>query len=415
MKNLILFALLFPVFRSTAQGTGLEFWEGPFDGLLAAARAQNKPILLYFHFDGCGACVQMEKKVFSQPAVQNYYRQNFLCYGINTLKGEGPALRERYGVSLQPAFIFTRPDGVAQHKIVGIFSPDDFIAAGDKVLSGSNTLAILQSKYNSGDRSAGLLYQFVYARRDAAEEDSLVVNQYLETQAPADLAKPENIKLIYEFFLIRHKPVFAFESPAFQFMADNRALFETYFKKDQVHTRLIWAARNEIPRAAEQRDTAKMRRIIGIITAYIDPQGQYFYQEMDGRQTGVIFESNPVEGAWMAYYRKSGEKNRYSELQEKIIAGSWDDWEKLNELAWFHYTSEDDPEELQKALKWVERSIELHPAYANTDTRAALLYKSGRYQEAEAEALKAIQLGQADGGDTSETAELLAKIRAARK
>lgn len=231
MKNLILFTLLFPVFRSTAQGTGFEFWEGPFDGLLAAAHAQNKPVLLYFHFDGCGACVQMEKNVFTQPAVQNYYRQNFLCYSVNTLKGEGPALRERYGVSLQPAFIFTRPDGVAQHKVVGVFSPDDFIAAGDKTLSGSNTLAQLQSKYAGGDRSAGLLYQLVYARRNAAEEDSLVVNQYLETQAPADLAKPENIKLIYEFFLIRHKPVFAFESPAFRFMADNRHLFEAYFKK----------------------------------------------------------------------------------------------------------------------------------------------------------------------------------------
>jgi thioredoxin-related protein len=415
MKNLILSILLLFTWQLAAQDATLPFWLGSFDDLLLEAKKQNKPLLLYFHFDGCGACRKMEKDVFVDPGVQRYYGNQFLCYSINSLKDDGPKLKERFGVSMQPAFVFANTDGVPEHKVVGLYTPDEFISVGKKAVDKWATLYQLRKKYAGGDRSAALLFEYIYALRDAAEDDPAIIRQYLKTQTEADLSSPENIKLIYEFFLIHHKPVFRFSDPAFQFMANNRALFEQFFEADQVNVRLIWATGESISQFAADNDEASMHQMVAFLDQCVRPDGQYFYNEMDGRQTGVIFHDDLVGSAWRQFYRKSGNMPRYLELLDQKIESIWDNWSKLNEEAWSFYMSEEEPALLQKAVGWAKRSVELKPAYMNTDTYAALLFKTGEYAQAEEIALQAIELGKAAGANFDETEGLLAKIQEAKE
>jgi len=89
----------------------------------------------------------------------------------------------------------------------------------------------------------------------------------------------------------------------------------------------------------------------------------------------------------------------------------WNNWNQLNTLAWNVYENQTDREVVNKALKWVKRSIELEKNYYNTDTYAALLYKSGKYKQALEVAKEAIHIAKQDKEDYSATNQLVEQIK----
>ncbi|TRZ43159.1 hypothetical protein [Robertkochia solimangrovi] len=90
-----------------------------------------------------------------------------------------------------------------------------------------------------------------------------------------------------------------------------------------------------------------------------------------------------------------------------FIANSWSD---LNSLAWNYYQNETDSEQLNKALSWAKRSIELDKNYHNTDTYAALLFKTGEYTQALKIAKEAIDIAKENENDYESTSELINRI-----
>ncbi|WP_092900203.1 tetratricopeptide repeat protein [Algoriphagus aquimarinus] len=88
----------------------------------------------------------------------------------------------------------------------------------------------------------------------------------------------------------------------------------------------------------------------------------------------------------------------------------WDSSQDLNSLAWSFYNSENDPGRLAEALKWIDRSIELDQEYSNTDTYAALLFKTGEYTKALKAAKDAIEIAKNTNEDYESTTDLINKI-----
>ncbi|PZX46856.1 TlpA family protein disulfide reductase [Algoriphagus chordae] len=88
----------------------------------------------------------------------------------------------------------------------------------------------------------------------------------------------------------------------------------------------------------------------------------------------------------------------------------WDSAEDLNSLAWSYYNTENDPARLNEAIKWVKRSIDLRENYSNTDTYAALLFKTGEYTNALKAAKQAIEIAKSKGQDYESTTDLINKI-----
>ncbi len=88
----------------------------------------------------------------------------------------------------------------------------------------------------------------------------------------------------------------------------------------------------------------------------------------------------------------------------------WDSSSKLNSLAWNAYKNHNDIKVLLKAIKAVERSIELEKNYYNVDTHAALLYKTGNYSKALKRAKEAIDIAKEEDLSYKSTSELIEKI-----
>ncbi|WP_324028212.1 hypothetical protein QSV08_09855 [Maribacter sp. BPC-D8] len=93
---------------------------------------------------------------------------------------------------------------------------------------------------------------------------------------------------------------------------------------------------------------------------------------------------------------------------------NWDSADELNKIAWNIYENESDSELLLEAITLIKRSIELDKNYYNTDTYAALLYKTGNYKQALDLANESLALGktnEASDLDTSYTTDLIKKIK----
>src|SRR5688572_6306990 len=94
-----------------SQDTSINFNKIRFVEVFKDAKESSKPVLLYFHIDGCGSCIQMERGSFTMEEVYNYINSNFISYNINARKGEGVEINKTYKVKIFPTILLLNEKG----------------------------------------------------------------------------------------------------------------------------------------------------------------------------------------------------------------------------------------------------------------------------------------------------------------
>ncbi|SFT39865.1 Thioredoxin-related protein [Lishizhenia tianjinensis] len=411
MKLITTLLCLFTLINSSkASDSTIIFRDIPYSSVFEVAKQENKPVLLYFHFNGCGGCINMEKNVFVDSAVANFYNKNFICFEVNTREGEGIETNKIYGIQMHPTFLFLDKTGEDVHKIVGSFSPVQFIQEAKNALEQKNTLNSYIEQYQQGNRDPKFLLDYCYRLQDAYEIDSLHIVEYINTQSKADLAQEHNIKFIYEFAIYHYDIFMPYDSEAFQFMLQNQDLFAKYFDPEQVETRIVWILSSAIYEAIENQDEKRFNMLMEKRSPY-DTGKTYLFKEMDGRTTGIMTSKSLALTSLMLYYKKAGDTVKYQETLERYISKIWDDAEALNQIAWNYYEQYNDAQQISLAITWVKRSIALDSNYANHDTYAALLYKLKDYKSSLEQAEIAIDIAKEKGLNYQETTNLIRKIQ----
>ncbi len=410
MKHLFLIAItLLTQTLVVASDTSIVFRDIPYARLFETAAAEKKMVFMYFHFDGCGACVKMEKTAFRDKEVAEFYNSRFVSLDVNTRKDEGIETNKVYNVRMHPTFLFLDDEGKILHKIVGVFSPDSFVMEAQRVLKGESTYPKLVDQYNSGNRDAQFLFDYCYVLNEAAELPVTVIDQYIQTQSVADFSQERNIKFIYEFAYHNYEVAIPFNSPAYNFMLQNQDKFLPYFEKEQIIARLIFIANDVAYEAIVHQDEVLFNQALAVIEQF--PTGkELWFKEMDGRTTGVIYEKNLPLSLRMAYEKKKGNTPQYRKLTKEYLEGVWDDADALNTMAWNSFEFEENLKELKEAVKWSRRSIKLDNRYAYNDTYAALLYKAGKHKKAFKQAQKALAIAREQNIDYQETMDLIKRF-----
>src|SRR5258706_5877609 len=96
-KKMSLITVLFSIsFTLTGLAQGIEFNNGNWEAIKAAAKAQNKVIWVDFYTDWCAPCKFMAQTIFPLKDVGDFYNKNFICVEINAEKREGIAFKEKY-------------------------------------------------------------------------------------------------------------------------------------------------------------------------------------------------------------------------------------------------------------------------------------------------------------------------------
>jgi thioredoxin-related protein len=412
MKHILTILTFFvSSYTASASDTTIVFQQVNYADLFELAKKENKSVMLYFHFDGCGACVKMERTAFKDKNVFEYYNSNFINFEINTLKGEGLEINKLYNVKLHPTFLFFDNKGNELHKMVGVFSPEEFYEQAKNALLSNKNLTNYKRLYRSGNREPEFLFDYTYMLRDAHDLDSTVVNEYLDVTNENDYKLEKNIKFIYEFSIHNFKIFIPYNNPRFNFLINNKELFYENTDSNQVKTRIVWILNSAIYKAIEENDEETFNKAIKVLKEY-DNGDQYLFKELDGRITGMITSKNLVLSSMLHYYEKSGDKSNYFKTLDIYISKIWNDADELNNFAWgvYEQTQEKETEKIQTAIKCSVRSIELNNTYANNDTYAWLLYKSGEKKKALKQAKKTIEIAKKNNQDFSETQKLVELI-----
>lgn len=104
---------------------------------LALAKAENKPVFVYFGRYGCAWCDHVNRKTFSDPDLKKLYSENYVLVYVDAEGGKrlrlpsGERLTEaeygaRLGAFATPLFVYLSSDGQQVAKIPGFKTVEDF-------------------------------------------------------------------------------------------------------------------------------------------------------------------------------------------------------------------------------------------------------------------------------------------------
>jgi thiol-disulfide isomerase/thioredoxin len=354
MKKIILslsfffFTIQLPAQESSLD-QGMVFFNGSWAEVLVAAKDQNKPVFVDAFADWCGPCKWMDAFVFPDPEAGKFYNENFIVYKFDMEKGEGPEFAQKYKVESYPSYYFFNPEGELMHKSGGSKPVEKFIEDGRNALDPGKALFVLKRKYDSGDRDQDLLYKYALALKNGNMKSSGVVNEYLQTIDKKDYLEQKNWEFIKSM-------ITDIKSPVFEYVLDNRDKFENKFGRYEVDMKITYTTMNYYANKKQWKEFSK-------------PAADF--------------------------------ADKYG----------YDDASILNNIAWAFYQNVDDDILLRRAVLWAKRAAELERNYYNMDTYAALLYKTGKNEEALKIANEALILAEQEKMNSTETLELIKKIK----
>ncbi|HLO98231.1 MAG TPA: thioredoxin family protein [Fimbriimonas sp.] len=122
------------------------------------AKAQKKPVMVYFTTSWCGWCKIMEQQTFSKPTVIKQ-AQAYIPLKLDAEK-EGKNLAAKYKVHAYPHFIFVNPDGTTKGSVLGFQDETGFLEKVKVILLPKSEMerltAALKANPNDGPANCGM-------------------------------------------------------------------------------------------------------------------------------------------------------------------------------------------------------------------------------------------------------------------
>ncbi|MGB1241026.1 MAG: thioredoxin family protein [Chitinophagales bacterium] len=388
--KLLTILLFFTCINTYAQKSdGINFFDGSWEEALAEAQKTNKPIFLDAYASWCKPCKMMNKEVFPQTNVGNYFNENYVSIKIDMEKGEGPEIAKKYGVKVFPTFFFINPQGEALHKSAGYQVPDKFIQLAKDAKDENKQYFALKTQYDAGDKSPAVLYNYAMAMygSDAYYESAPVAEEYLQSLGKKELKSEKTMDIVMKI------PI-AHDGFAAQQLLENRKKYEKTFTAEKIDNKLLGMMKSKVSKAAKANDVTALKEATDFVSANIPAKADKWNAKLS-----------------MSFFERTNNWEGYADVASKYVeAHAMDDSETLNMIAWTYFESVEEKAQLQEAVKWVNRAIELEHNYYNTDTKAALLYKLEQYEDALTASKVAIEAAKKEDTDPKETLSLVTKI-----
>ena len=387
---IILFTLMYSV--SFGQNKSVQFQNLSFQELLEKSKKENKLIFIDCFASWCKYCKWMDKNVFINDTVADFYNQHFICAKFDMEK-EGKDIALQYQIHAYPSLLYLNEKGETVYRVASERESSLFIEDGENALNPlMNTEAIYTKLQKENYQNPDSIYKYLSILK-LAEVSYTYYENYLNTYfkkiPESELIKPNNWKLIRDFrnYLDYNE---------FKYVFTHQNLFEKVGSKDEIQYYIKKSAENALGFNLRKKNNQEYERVKKEIITWGDSGKEIV--------TRVEMQEAAKKKNWNQYAQLA---TLYIESFEKIISVS-----SLNKIAWNFYLHIDDKKLLIEAEKWAKRNIELDPKYAVMDTYASILYKLAKKKEAKIAAEKAIELAKKENQDYSPTEELLKKINA---
>ncbi len=391
MKHItVLFVVLVAFSAITAQG--IDFENKGWEKIKKQAAKENKIIFVDAYTTWCGPCKWMSANVFTDEAVAAHYNENFINLKLDMEKGEGLDFAKEYKVVAYPTLLFIDGEGAIVHKRLGALPAEEFLAFGKEALDPEKRIGTLIVEYEKGNREPAFLKIYVTRMIAAGMDPMEAADLYFASLSNEDLVTEEN------FMLIRMlRP--SMDSEYFTKVSENKDAFAAIVGEPQMMNFLKEISTSALMKAIYKDDKEEFDKVKAEVIAMDAP----FTEEV------VLF-------ADMRYAWGEGDYDDFIKYADKYAKDYiWMDWNELNTISWQIYEDEKyaGKDYLKLGLKMAKQSVTIEENYYNTDTYAALLYKSGKYKKAEEWAVIALENAKKQKMEAGETERLLEKIQAA--
>ncbi len=388
MKRLIL--ILFPLTLLAQEG--IDFQDLSWEETLAKARQEQKLIFMDAYTTWCQPCKTLEKYTFSDPSVGALYNASFINVRFDMEQYPGLELAEKYGVDVYPTLLFINGDGALVHRGCGAIEVPDFLDLGKTALSSDGNLLAMKQKYESGDRTAPLIDEYIAALGAACQDVDQFFSVHFKEITEGDLIKKENWDVIRDY-------VFDVYGREFLYVLKNQAAFSEAHGSDEVQDKIFDTFMITYSELSESEVT------LFAIKSLLYLASSHEFERQQEVIDYLNFGLGEITEDW----------ELYADGAMGFVEPRSEDPALVMDIAWKFYLFVEDKTQLLAALNWTKYVLENNePQPAVIDTYASLLYKIGRKAEAVTFSQQALELAKSWGEDTNHFEHQLAKFKSGK-
>jgi len=386
----LLFSLFLLLFSNGIDAqNSINFSEESLPKLLERSKKENKPIFLMIYAEWCPHCNKMKKEVFNTPEVANFMENNFICAWQDIEKENGDFIKKKFDVKSYPTFVFLDKNETVLYNLSGEYKPDVLIQEAKNALNPKLQLPYLEQQFLSDPSNVDkcLAYILTLGKGKERKQISVPAHHYLATQSDKDLVSSQNWKVIAN-------AVTDIESREFQYVLKNQQAF----------------AKVASPLRVERKINSVVTELLKPFTENLDTINYYkqrkIAKSINLRNTDSLifnFDVTLAERAqnWSLY------KKTTAESVEKFF---WNDARMLKEIGQTYLKNITTIPDLNNAIKWSERAVELEESYDGYLLLAQLHHKTKNNKEAIVYAKKAKSFSESMGWNPTDAKKLLTEL-----
>lgn len=200
----------------TATATEIAFTEvnteEDWNKVLATAESRSLNIFVDVYTDWCGYCKMMDRDVFSEVEVGEYFNSNFVNVKLDAETSFGSGFAANYGVDGFPTYLFLDVKGESLlGEISGYTETAEFMASTKGVLETAGKLPALEEGYANGSLSRAELMQYAVLLGDSDEAKAVDIAADLKSDmTEAEMLDPGNLDFLANFTVSADSKVFTY-------------------------------------------------------------------------------------------------------------------------------------------------------------------------------------------------------------
>ena len=404
--RIVLVVIFLPLLMSAQDSTykGIK-WEtfSTWEAIKTKAKAEHKYIFVECYATWCAPCHLMDKKVFANEMVGGNMNPSFISVKVqmDSTKDDNEQVRawynvakfleKKYEINGVPTYLFFSSDGHLIHRGNGYQKVFDFLNMASLAKAPEKRLMLnLYDKYKKGNRIKDYqqmmkLTKFTWKYIDKGEANKMAkecYENYLKKTSLQNLYTVNNLSFILGF-----PELIESRDRIFEVCYNQSNLFDSIIKNpgrahDIVQSTII----------REELNNKLLKNEKGI---FEKPDWVHLQKTIETKYPKVTDVKHWFIDYKIEYYRRyypnwrlwADARNEKLELfppNLKVYKENWSLGGDLNQFgAWYAFLECNDTIVLKEALKWIDIALSLdsyYPPYI--DTKAQLLYKLGRKEEA---------------------------------
>ncbi len=353
---------------------GIRFQNGSFKEILAKAKSENKLLFIDAYTAWCGPCKMMDKKVFTNDTVGEFYNSHFICAKIDMEKGEGPMLLKLYEVNCYPTYLFIDGTGKLLHRVSGACPIQSFIEIGKVAINPEKQFTTLKAKCAAGKINSKEFLDYISLRDASNLEVTNEIEKYFKIFPQVEYCSRMH------WYMLKTYDV-SYDSPLFKDLVYCRESFYKLYTKDSVNRVInrICINKSNSLYSDFKLDTVGFKKLQAELAAF----------------KLKSLEQRLSEMKWV-FYKETKNWPQYAVAgNDYINRYVYNDAYWLNIMAYIFLINDvKDSKCLDVGITWVKRSIEIQKKSWNTHIYACLLYLYGKKTEAIAMQKEAIKLAE---------------------